>query len=165
MRHVLSDKVRPTSSLKEMFSGNLNVIKRNGRRLHSYLLFQENNPLIYLSNIITWTINHSSIMATDSKPAATIQSLDHLVLTVKSIEKTIEWYTSNLGMETQSFESMANPGVKRCSLIFGHQKINLHQLGKVSWIFFIEISIKPNSLSSPSFHNLSLPDSIHSRCL
>lgn len=72
-----------------------------------------------------------NIMTTNSKPSATIKSLDHLVLTVKSVEKTIEWYTKNLGMESQSFESVANPGVKRYSLVFGQQKINLHQLGKV----------------------------------
>jgi hypothetical protein len=66
-----------------------------------------------------------------STPAATIKSLDHLVLTVKSIPNSIDWYTNNLGMKSQSFTSVATPDVTRHSLVFGSQKINLHELGKV----------------------------------
>ena len=65
-------------------------------------------------------------------PAARIVSLDHLVLTVKSIPKTIKWYETNLGMLAESFNSTANPETTKYSLKFGTQKINLHQLGKVS---------------------------------
>ncbi|KAH8660803.1 Glyoxalase/Bleomycin resistance protein/Dihydroxybiphenyl dioxygenase [Tricladium varicosporioides] len=63
-------------------------------------------------------------------PAATITSLDHLVLTVKDIEKTIKWYEENLGMRGESFVSAATPDITRYSLVFGEQKINLHALGK-----------------------------------
>jgi len=63
--------------------------------------------------------------------ATTIKSLDHIVLTVKSIPKTNEWYTKNLGMKSESFVSAATPDITRYSLIFGAQKINLHELGKV----------------------------------
>jgi catechol 2,3-dioxygenase-like lactoylglutathione lyase family enzyme len=81
--------------------------------------------------------------------AATIKSLDHIVLTVKSIPKTNEWYTQNLGMRSESFVSVATPEITRYSLIFGQQKINLHELGKVSiphllWpfaIFELELSV------------------------
>jgi hypothetical protein len=66
-----------------------------------------------------------------STHAATIKSLDHLVLTVKSISRISEWYTQNLGMRAESFVSVATPDITRHSLIFGQQKINLHQLGKV----------------------------------
>ncbi|XMA07994.1 hypothetical protein WAI453_000785 [Rhynchosporium graminicola] len=65
-----------------------------------------------------------------SKPAAVVQSLDHIVLTVKSIPKTIEWYTSNLGMRSECFVSDGSPDIKRHSLIFGDQKINLHESEK-----------------------------------
>jgi catechol 2,3-dioxygenase-like lactoylglutathione lyase family enzyme len=65
-------------------------------------------------------------------PAATITSLDHFVLTVKSISASIAWYTQHLGMRHESFVSAATPDITRHSLIFGHQKINLHELGKVS---------------------------------
>ncbi|CAG8977885.1 hypothetical protein HYALB_00001762 [Hymenoscyphus albidus] len=64
------------------------------------------------------------------RPAATIQSLDHLVLTVKSISASKEWYTKNLGMKHESFVSASTPDITRHSLIFGTQKINLHECGK-----------------------------------
>ena|ERR1700712_578510 len=66
-----------------------------------------------------------------SRPAATIQSLDHLVLTVASIPKTTAWYAQNLGMRPEAFVSSATPDVTRHSLVFGSQKINLHESGKV----------------------------------
>ncbi len=53
-----------------------------------------------------------------------IQSLDHLVLTVKDINKTIDFYVNVLGMEKEVFKE------SRVALKFGHQKINLHELGK-----------------------------------
>ncbi|WP_419771021.1 MAG: VOC family protein [Candidatus Marinarcus sp.] len=52
-----------------------------------------------------------------------IKSIDHIVLTVKDIPKTVEFYTSVLGMEKEVFKG------NRVALKFGHQKINLHQLG------------------------------------
>jgi catechol 2,3-dioxygenase-like lactoylglutathione lyase family enzyme len=52
-----------------------------------------------------------------------ISHLDHLVLTVKDIKTTIEFYTNILGMNVQYF------GDNRVALIFGNQKINLHQAG------------------------------------
>lgn len=52
-----------------------------------------------------------------------VTSIDHIVLTVKDIEKTIQFYESVLGMKTQSF------GEGRVSLKFGKQKINLHEYG------------------------------------
>jgi hypothetical protein len=66
-----------------------------------------------------------------SQPAAKITSLDHLVLTVSSIPTTQKWYEQNLGMKHEFFISAATPSITRHSLIFGSQKINLHQLGKV----------------------------------
>ena len=52
-----------------------------------------------------------------------ITSIDHVVLTVTSIEKTLKFYTSCLGMAEATF------GKGRKALVFGHQKINLHQSG------------------------------------
>jgi len=65
-----------------------------------------------------------------SLPAAHIKSLDHLVLTVASIPRTTQWYKANLGMQSEQFVSSATPDITRHSLVFGSQKINLHQLGK-----------------------------------
>ncbi len=52
-----------------------------------------------------------------------IKSLDHLVLTVKDIAKTVEFYTTILEMKKEIFKQ------NRVALKFGSQKINLHQLG------------------------------------
>jgi len=51
------------------------------------------------------------------------QRIDHLVLTVRDIRQSVEFYTSILGMEKVEF------GGGRIALAFGQQKINLHQLG------------------------------------
>ncbi|KAJ5539300.1 hypothetical protein N7513_007632 [Penicillium frequentans] len=59
-----------------------------------------------------------------------VKSLDHLVLTVRSIPDTVAFYTTHLGMRHEVFASPANPAVQRNALIFGSQKINLHQSGK-----------------------------------
>lgn len=52
-----------------------------------------------------------------------VNRLDHLVLTVKDINKTADFYTQILGMEKEIFKGT------RVALKFGNQKINLHQLG------------------------------------
>jgi len=52
-----------------------------------------------------------------------VDRIDHLVLTVKNIEETIQFYTSVMGMEKVLF------GEGRVALSFGCQKINLHELG------------------------------------
>ena len=54
----------------------------------------------------------------------TIEALDHLVLTVKDIEKTIHFYHHVLNMEVVTF------GDNRKALRFGRQKFNLHEVGQ-----------------------------------
>ncbi|KAE9981126.1 hypothetical protein BLS_007793 [Venturia inaequalis] len=58
-----------------------------------------------------------------------VKSLDHVVLTVKSIEATVKFYSENLGMEHEVFTSPKDSSIERHSLKFGHQKINLHLAG------------------------------------
>jgi catechol 2,3-dioxygenase-like lactoylglutathione lyase family enzyme len=53
-----------------------------------------------------------------------INRIDHLVLTVADIDRTVEFYTRILGMKKIEF------GEGRIALTCGEQKINLHQLGK-----------------------------------
>jgi catechol 2,3-dioxygenase-like lactoylglutathione lyase family enzyme len=53
-----------------------------------------------------------------------IDRLDHFVLTVASIEQTYDFYARVLGMEVMTF------GAGRRVLLFGQQKINLHQAGR-----------------------------------
>lgn len=57
----------------------------------------------------------------------TLASLDHLVLTVADLDRTVEFYTGALGMKAQHFD--ATDGTMRHALRFGDQKINLHQAG------------------------------------
>ena len=54
-----------------------------------------------------------------------ITAIDHIVLTSKDVDKTIEFYTKVLGMTLESFP-VANEKNKRLSLKFGNQKINIH---------------------------------------
>jgi catechol 2,3-dioxygenase-like lactoylglutathione lyase family enzyme len=69
-------------------------------------------------------------MSTPTAPLCTIASLDHLVLTVSSLPATVKFYTEILGMAHQSFTSPTDPSTVRHALLFGQQKINLHQAGK-----------------------------------
>ncbi len=53
-----------------------------------------------------------------------LDRLDHLVLTVRNIETTCQFYSRVLGMEIITF------GDGRKALKFGQQKLNLHEAGK-----------------------------------
>ena len=53
-----------------------------------------------------------------------VNRIDHLVLTVKDIELTCKFYSKVLGMEIVTFRE------GRKALVFGEQKLNLHEEGK-----------------------------------
>jgi catechol 2,3-dioxygenase-like lactoylglutathione lyase family enzyme len=53
-----------------------------------------------------------------------IDRVDHLVLTVRDIVVTCDFYTRVLGMTVVTFDN------NRKALQFGNQRINLHQVGK-----------------------------------
>lgn len=53
-----------------------------------------------------------------------LDSLDHLVLTVEDIPRTVDFYSSALGMTCETFHPA--DGTTRTALAFGAQKINLH---------------------------------------
>lgn len=53
-----------------------------------------------------------------------IDRLDHLVLTVASIDESCDFYVRVLGMDVSRF------GEGRTALTFGRQKINLHEVGR-----------------------------------
>jgi catechol 2,3-dioxygenase-like lactoylglutathione lyase family enzyme len=52
-----------------------------------------------------------------------VLGMDHLVLTVASIERTVAFYTEVLGLRAETF------GDGRLALHFGDQKFNLHEAG------------------------------------
>ena len=76
-----------------------------------------------------------------------IDSIDHVVFTVKDIEATCEFYSKVLGMEIVTF------GQGRKALVFGSQKINLQQLGRESTL----IAQKPTSGSADICFVTSVP--------
>ena len=53
-----------------------------------------------------------------------IDRIDHIVLTVHDLERTIAFYSRVLGMEPVTFAG------GRRGLAFGRQKLNLHQSGR-----------------------------------
>jgi catechol 2,3-dioxygenase-like lactoylglutathione lyase family enzyme len=53
-----------------------------------------------------------------------IDSIDHVVMTVRDVQATCDFYGKVLGMEVVQF------GEGRTALSFGNQKINLHQAGR-----------------------------------
>lgn len=55
-----------------------------------------------------------------------ITNIDHIVLTVRDIDQTVQFYESVLGMTKETF------GEGRVALKFGNQKINLHRHGQES---------------------------------
>lgn len=54
------------------------------------------------------------------------ERLDHTVLTVNSIDATVDFYTRVLGMEVHTFNSLVD---NRKALLFANHKINLHEYG------------------------------------
>ncbi|NXS43617.1 GLOD5 protein, partial [Balaeniceps rex] len=59
-----------------------------------------------------------------SPPSCFIQRLDHPVLTVKSTEDTMAFYSKVLGTEVVTFKG------NHKALHFGNQKFNLHEAGR-----------------------------------
>lgn len=60
-----------------------------------------------------------------SPPPPRVDAIDHLVLTVADIDRSVAFYSNVLGMREERFE--AADGTTRRALSFGGQKINLHQ--------------------------------------
>jgi catechol 2,3-dioxygenase-like lactoylglutathione lyase family enzyme len=53
-----------------------------------------------------------------------VDSIDHVVLTVRDLASTCHFYSRVLGMQVSEFEG------GRKALVFGHQKLNLHEAGR-----------------------------------
>ena len=56
-----------------------------------------------------------------------VVALDHLVLTVTDLARSAAFYEAVLGMRYETFRGA--DGTERHALLFGAQKINLHQAG------------------------------------
>ena len=77
-----------------------------------------------------------------------IDSIDHVVLTVKDMNATCEFYSKVLGMEVVTFGEAG-----RKALAFGSQKINLQQFGRESTL----IAEKPTPGSADLCFVTSVP--------
>lgn len=70
-----------------------------------------------------------------------LEKIDHVVITVKDLKKTIDFYTNILGMKLEKFSSSLDDNQFRYAVSFGSQKINIHEQIK---------PIKPNALNPSS---------------
>ena len=70
-----------------------------------------------------------------------LEKIDHVVITVKNLKKTIDFYTNILGMKLEEFSSSLDNNQIRYAVSFGSQKINIHEEIK---------PIKPNALNPSS---------------
>ena len=70
-----------------------------------------------------------------------VEKIDHVVITVKDLDKTIDFYTNALGMKLEKFSSSLDNNQIRYAVSFGSQKINIHEEKK---------PIKPNALNPSS---------------
>ena len=67
-----------------------------------------------------------------------LEKIDHVVITVKDLNKTIDFYTNILGMKLEKFSSSLKNNQIRYAVSFGTQKINIHEEKK---------PLKPNALN------------------
>ena len=70
-----------------------------------------------------------------------LEKIDHVVITVKDLNKTIDFYTNILGMKLEKFSLSLDNNQIRYAVSFGSQKINIHEEKK---------PIKPNALNPSS---------------
>ena len=56
-----------------------------------------------------------------------LDEIDHVVITVKDLNKTIDFYTNILGMKLEEFSSSLDDNQIRYALSLGSQKINIHE--------------------------------------
>ena len=70
-----------------------------------------------------------------------LEKIDHVVITVKDLNKTIDFYTNILGMKLEEFSSSSDNNQIRYALSFGSLKINIHEEKK---------TIQPNALNPSS---------------
>ncbi|BAM93236.1 hypothetical protein S58_72720 [Bradyrhizobium oligotrophicum S58] len=87
-----------------------------------------------------------------------VDALDHLVINVADVDRTVAWYQQVLGMKAQSFDP--GPGkTRRTSLQFGNQKINVRpkDADKVDWFTADHVMAGSDDLC---FLTTSTPDAV-----
>jgi catechol 2,3-dioxygenase-like lactoylglutathione lyase family enzyme len=90
--------------------------------------------------------------------AVKVNSLDHLVINVSDVARSVEWYRKVLGMEARTFS--AGAGTKpRTALFFGDQRINVRPKDedKVAWFTADQVAAGSDDLC---FLTSSTPDEV-----
>jgi len=66
--------------------------------------------------------------------AVKVSAIDHIVINVRDVARSAEWYRKTLGTEVRVFDPGAGKS-PRTTLVFGRQKINVRPLSadKVEW--------------------------------
>lgn len=64
----------------------------------------------------------------------TVKALDHIVLTVRDISATVDFYTKHLGMKHERFVSPKDTSVERSVLLF---ELSRH-VDMLDWICLVE---------------------------
>ena len=70
-----------------------------------------------------------------------LEKIDHVVIMVKDLNKTIDFYTNILGMKLEKIFFIFKTNQIRYDVSFGSQKINIHEEKK---------PFKPNALNPSS---------------
>ncbi|MER0443501.1 VOC family protein [Streptomyces sp. Edi4] len=102
----------------DVLAHNAELAERHGPGL--YGLFARSRDLL---PGVAWQACATRLGRYAPRPGIVISGLDHLVLTVADIERTIAFYQDVLGMRPVTF------GEGRRALVFGNSKINLHEAG------------------------------------
>ncbi|KAL2218257.1 Glyoxalase/Bleomycin resistance protein/Dihydroxybiphenyl dioxygenase [Thermoascus aurantiacus ATCC 26904] len=76
------------------------------------------------STLPSTTTTTTTTSSSSSPPVCTLSSLDHIVLTVRSIQKTVTFYTEILGMAHQTYSDRRST---HHALLFGGSKIDLRE--------------------------------------
>ncbi len=99
-----------------------------GHRDRAIVVGRNGGPDMLASEVAR--LGHLAILAVSVQTSAEpsegtelVEHLDHLVLTVRDIERTVAFYRDVLGMRAVTY------GSDRRSLLFGRQKFNLHEAG------------------------------------
>jgi catechol 2,3-dioxygenase-like lactoylglutathione lyase family enzyme len=103
----------------DVLGHNAELAERHGPAL--YRLFARSYELL---SAAAWNACSEQLAPYAPEPGIAIRGLDHLVLTVADVERTIAFYQRVLGMRPVTF------GGGRRALAFGSSKINLHQSGR-----------------------------------
>ncbi|MEU0600672.1 VOC family protein [Streptomyces sp. NPDC006393] len=103
----------------DVLAHNADLAEAHGPAL--YRLFARSRELLSAS---AWEACAEQLARYAPEPGIVISDLDHLVLTVADVERTIAFYQEVLGMRAVTF------GNGRRALSFGNSKINLHEAGR-----------------------------------